>query len=144
MSDIPLPAVYRTFEHTADTGLIICGKTLKELFAHGGFALFDFMADLSLVRKRIRREISLSCFDREELFVRWLSELLYLHEAEHLLLCRFSVLSVRGGKLIALAEGESYKGERHRIHTLVKAVTYHGMEIAKRNGLWEARVILDL
>jgi SHS2 domain-containing protein len=136
--------IYDLFEHTADIGIQVYGRTLSQLFSHGGTALFDFMADLSSVDEEYTKELSLECFDREELFVRWLSELLYLHETEGLLLKRFDVLFIRGGRLRAKVYGGAFTPEHHRIFYQVKAVTYHQVKIWHENGIWMARVILDL
>jgi SHS2 domain-containing protein len=136
--------IYDSFEHTADMGIQVYGRTLSQLFSHGGFALFDFMADLSQVEEKCDREIQLECFDREELFVRWLSELLFIHETEGLILKKFVVLFIRGGRLKARVSGEPYSPENHGIFYQVKAVTYHQIKIWRENGIWMARVILDL
>jgi SHS2 domain-containing protein len=135
---------YDFFEHTADVGIQIYGRTLKELFAHGAAALFEFIADLSTVGRGVKRQVELDCFDREELFVRWLSELLYIYEAERLVLCAFDPIFVRGGRLRATVHGEPFDAERHRVFNQVKAVTYHRVQITRGNGLWVARVILDV
>jgi len=139
-----LPRPYDFFEHTADVGIQVYGRTLKELFAHGAIALFEFIADLGKVGKVVTKQVELECFDREELFVRWLSELLYIHEAERLLLCSFEPLFIRKGRLRATIQGEVLDGARHQVFNQVKAVTYHQVQITRGNGLWIARVILDV
>ena len=135
---------YDMFEHTADVGILAYGKTLKQLFVNGGYALFDFMVDISSVEKVISRQVQLDCYDREELFVRWLSELLYLYDAESLVLKYFDVAFVRDGKLRAVVAGEKYSAARHQVLNQVKAVTYHQLRIVHEKDLWTARVILDL
>jgi SHS2 domain-containing protein len=37
---------YRVFDHTADLGIQVLGRTVEELFVNGAYALFDLMADL--------------------------------------------------------------------------------------------------
>lgn len=135
---------YDVFEHTADVGIQVYGETLKDLFAHGGFALFDFMLDLSSVGQHVSEDITLECFDREELFVRWLSELLFLFEAKGLVLKYFDVHFVRGGRLRATVGGEKFVPGHHQIFNQVKAITYHQVQVRKEKDIWIARVILDL
>lgn len=132
------------FEHTADVGILAQGKTLGKLFSNSATALFDFITDLKSVEKKTTRTIELECYDREELLVRWLSELLFIHEASHLLLVHFDITFIRGGRLRAEASGEPYNEGKHQIFNLVKAVTYHQIKIHKEHGIWTARIILDV
>jgi SHS2 domain-containing protein len=132
------------FEHTADVGIMAQGKTLGELFSNSATALFDFITDLNSVENRVSRKVELECYDREELLVRWLSELLYIHEASHLLLAHFDITFIRGGHLRAEVAGEPYQEGKHQIFNLVKAVTYHQIRIAREHGVWTSRIILDV
>ncbi|MCK4436526.1 archease, partial [bacterium] len=34
---------YETFDHTADLGIRVFGKTREELFANAGYAMFDIL-----------------------------------------------------------------------------------------------------
>lgn len=43
---------YERFDHTADLGLEICGRTKKELFANAALALFDVMIQEIALRKK--------------------------------------------------------------------------------------------
>ena len=76
--------------------------------------------------------------------VDWLSELLYLHDVENLLFKEFKVVSVGEDGLKAIAKGEPFQEGVHAIKTEVKAVTYHRLEVRKKNGGWRAQVIFDL
>jgi SHS2 domain-containing protein len=135
---------YDFFEHTADVGVQVYGRTLKELFAHGGQALFEFMTECREVGKTRSKYIELECFDREELFVRWLAELLYIFEAEKLLCCSFEFHFIRGGQLRATVHGETFDEARHHLFNQVKGVTYHLVQLTRGKGVWVARIILDV
>lgn len=76
--------------------------------------------------------------------MRWLSEILYLHEAEGLLPCAFRVESVASGRAEGVVTGEPYDPSRHHILAQIKAVTYHQIEVTQEKGGWRARVILDV
>jgi SHS2 domain-containing protein len=80
----------------------------------------------------------------EELMVAWLSELLYLHEVEELLFCDFTISEILRGSIKGVARGERFQKGRHCIKTAVKAVTYHQLEIQKRDSCWHAQVIFDI
>ena len=81
---------YETFDHTADLGVRVFGRTCEEVFANAAFALFDLLTDLGKVQESLSYEIRLQAADREDLLVRWLSELLFLGESSGYLFKRFS------------------------------------------------------
>lgn len=137
---------FEFFEHTADIGIFVYGKSLKQLFSNGGYALFDFIgnkvSDKRVIKKNIN--IELDCFDREELFIRWLSELLYIYEAQGIFSVGFDIDYIKKGRMKAMIIGEKYDPLRHAIKNIVKAVTYHNFTITKEKAVWKARVILDV
>ena len=135
---------YQLIDHTADTGFRVRGTSLKELFEHAAFALFDIMADLKNVSNNQSKDIEVSAGDKVSLMVDWLSELNYLFFTEGLIFSDFEVYDISENHLRARVEGERYRPDRHIIHTEIKAVTYHGMYIRKDEEEWEGQVILDL
>lgn len=123
------------------------GDTPAELFEAAAEALFESMADLGGVRLKIRREIRLQQAQIDQLLFDWLSELIYLKDAEQLLFGRFAVQLTKdnGWQLTATTEGETIDPQRHDLRTDVKAVTYHQFEVAPSpTGGWRARVVLDV
>jgi SHS2 domain-containing protein len=80
----------------------------------------------------------------EALLVSWLNEFLYLFDTGGLLFRHFEILSLDDRHLKATARGEAYEEGRHPINTLIKAVTYHQLEILKEKGAWKTRIIFDL
>ncbi|HUL30267.1 MAG TPA: archease [Thermodesulfobacteriota bacterium] len=135
---------FKILDHTADIGILIHGEDLKALFANAGEAFFHLMTDLRKVRGRVEKRVHVKGESLDRLMVDWLSELLYLHDVEHLLFRKFEVESVGESGLRAVVKGEPFQEGVHVIKTEVKAVTYHQIEVRKENGIWRARVILDL
>ena len=135
---------FEILDHTADIGVIVYGENLKALFENAGRAFFHLITDLRKVRRRIEKKIVLEGESLERLMVDWLSELLYLHDVENLLFKEFKVVSVGEDGLKAIAKGEPFQEGVHAIKTGVKAVTYHQLEVRKKNGGWRAQVIFDL
>jgi len=130
--------------HTADLGLRIWGATRKELFENAGAALSAVLTDRRRLRLRNIEKITVEAPDLEALLVAWLNHLLYLYDVDAFLGREFKILELTPQRLQAQARGETYDPERHVARTAVKAATYHHLEIANRNGRWEATVILDL
>jgi SHS2 domain-containing protein len=135
---------FETLDHTADIGIIVYGENLKALFENAGKAFFHLITDLRKVRRRIERRIDIGGESLDRLMVDWLSELLYLHDVENLLFKGFKVESVGESGLKAVVRGETFQEGLHVIKTEVKAVTYHQIEVGKKNGSWRAQIIFDL
>lgn len=135
---------FETFDHTADIGLVIRGRTLEALFANAAEALVDLTIDPAGLREEIRITATASAADREGLLVAWLNELLYLLDTQRFLPRRCRITELSETTLAAELVGDTVDPSRHAVRRMVKAATYHGLSLAQVNGLWEARVVLDL
>jgi SHS2 domain-containing protein len=138
---------YRLIPHTGDLGMEVWGKDLTDLFAQAGWSFFDIMIEtrgIGGIELQQERKIQVEAPDREALLVAWLGELLYIFEIEHLVLGRFSIQALTSQTLSAQGWGEPLDLQKHRVKTVVKAVTYHQLRIWEAKGLWRARVIFDL
>ncbi|OGP74428.1 MAG: hypothetical protein A2V86_17015 [Deltaproteobacteria bacterium RBG_16_49_23] len=135
---------FEVLDHTADIGLIVYGEDLKTLFENAGEAFFHLITDLKRVRQKEERQIELKEESLERLMVDWLNELLYLHDVEHLLFKSFNVEVAEEGRLRAKVKGEPFQEGVHVIKTMVKAATYHQIQVKREDGGWRAQVILDL
>ena len=132
---------YEEIEHTADVGIRAHGKSLDELFQNAAEGMFSLIVDLEAVRRVGEVEIRLQAEDVPTLFVRWLSELLYLHETQRYLFRWFDV-TVHDTTLRATAAGELIDKARHELRLVIKAVTRHGLTVDPAAGV--AQVIFDI
>jgi SHS2 domain-containing protein len=132
-----------TFEHTADVGLIGWGDTREELFAAmaGGLARVICPERPGRVEQRA---VAVSAEDVEALLVDFLWEVMSRMQFEAFVVADATVDALSETSLSARLVGETYDPHRHAYEAEVKAVTYHELEVARRMGRWEARVILDL
>ncbi len=135
---------YEFFDHTADIGIHVFGRSLPELFENAGFALFDIITDIEAVREREKRSFALQRDTVDELLVEWLGRLLFINATGLFLFRRFHVLQIDGKSLQAEAWGEPLQDALHTIKTEVKAVTYHNLKVYEEQGLWHATVVLDI
>jgi len=131
-------------DHTADIGFEVRGPNAETVLVAAGRALMSLLADPSNIAPRVQRHVSIRGNDPAEVLVRWLSEILYLHDAEGLLLCDFEVERLEGGRLEGWVSGEPFDPTRHLILTEIKAVTYHMAFLGEEGGGWLGRVILDV
>lgn len=135
---------YRPIDHTADLGLEAWGRTLAELYASAAEGMCALYFDLQAVRPRESRGVTAQGYDREEVLVDWLRQLLWAIEMEQFLPCRFAILELKDTGLRAEVAGERFDPSRHRWRSGIKAVTYHDLHIAREaSGRWKVRVIFD-
>ncbi len=135
---------FELIEHTADVGVRAWGDTIEEAFEEAALGMFSIMGDASKADEVGEVEVMLESEELGELLVDWLSELLYLFDAERAFLCRFDVRIEKKGKLklTGKAYGEEYKPEKHGMGTEIKAVTYHILEVNEEKK--EVRVLFDI
>lgn len=139
---------YRYLENiaTADAAFEVEGRTLEELFRDAAIATFEVMVDAKSVELRITKEIELKNEAVDNLLFDWISELVYLKDADALIFSKFEVNIKKNDlyELKATASGETINQEKHILRSDVKAVTYHMFEVKKEKENWTARVILDI
>ncbi len=135
---------FETFEHTADIGLVARGRTLAELFANAADGLADLTVDRDGLRETTQVRVSVSAEDREGLVVAWLNELLYLLDTQRFVPRRTQITELDRTSFTALLSGDTIDPGRHTVRRMIKAATYHGLSLRQGDGVWEARLILDL
>ena len=86
---------FKFLDHPADVGFVAHGKTLPETFAAAAQALCDFGWELKNVQPRQQMEIRARAATLEDLLYSWLSEILFLTDAEQWVFRRFQVHEVR-------------------------------------------------
>ena len=144
----PTPDWLEEIDHTGDIGLRVRADTLSQLFERAATGMFSVLTDLDTVRPTDSTGLSVEGRDREALMVRWLSELNYHHTVHDSVYGAFEVESInetdRSLTLTATAHGEALDPTHHVVHTEIKAVTFHGMEIREAADGWTVQVIFDM
>jgi SHS2 domain-containing protein len=133
---------YELVEHTADIGVKAYGKTVAEAFEHAAQGMFDIITDESTIESIGEYNILLEAPDLEQLLVDWLSKLLFLNDAEDLVFGKF-VVTIIGNHLSAKIFGEKYDTKKHRMGTEIKAVTYHMLQVHKKDPVF-VQVLFDI
>jgi SHS2 domain-containing protein len=135
---------WEILDHTADVGLAAAGDTLGELFE----AMSEGLLELILPERRVNpsqtREIRVEAEDPESLLVDYLGRLCYAVESEYFAVADVQVRRASETFVEAELRGESLDPQRHEIGLEIKAVTYHRLEVAHRDGRWHGRVIFDI
>ena len=135
---------FEILEHPSDLGIEAYGKSIEEIYRNAALGLMSVIAGTSKIEPREERLISISAIDRENMLVRWLTEVLYLYDAEKFLTSGVEFLIVNETLLKAKIFGEQYVESKHDLKLDIKAITYHQLKIEERDGEWKARVFVDI
>jgi len=133
---------------TSDIAFRARGASAEEALAAAAEALLAAtVEDPATVRDTERRPLVLKEPDLDLLLLRLLNELVYLRDAEGLLL-RAGTLRVGrdagGVRLEGELRGEPVDPDRHALWAEVKAATAHDLALRPHAGGWEARATLDV
>lgn len=133
---------------TADVAFEAWGATLEELFISCATALLSTMVDEpEQVAHRQEQTIQLEHEELDLLLWSFLLELIFLKDARRLLLHADSVqIGKQADKftLSAHVSGEQINAALHRLLVDVKAVTLHRFQVAFKDKVWKAVVVLDV
>ena len=135
---------FRVLEHTADVGFEATGATREEAFVNAALALQDLSVDLDSIAARDEVSIAVDGENAQELLVNWLSQILYLFDAEGWVLREFKLARLEDRRLEAVARGEKFDPDRHHVKLQVKAITYHQLALENAPGGWRAQVYVDI
>ena len=137
---------YKLFDHTADIGVEISGRTRKELFVNAAAALFDVMIENKAGQKaaKQKKKISVEGADVADLLINFLRELLYLFNGEQFITGSCEIINFNNTEIAVQLTGEKFSNTRHLTKTEIKAVTYSGAKVERLKDGWKARIIFDV
>jgi SHS2 domain-containing protein len=135
---------YKILSHTADLRLEVYGRTLEELFANAAEAIGDILSPQAKSAKRkaqseFRKKIKVKSLNINTLLVDFLNEIL---AKSHIDKKAYSVqrLALSDNSLEAEIVGRPVD----KFDEDIKAVTYHGVDIQQKEGIWQTKLIFDI
>jgi len=140
----PNKSKFRFVDHTADLGIIVNGVDLKDLFETAARSMIQIIVKGKPSEKTSRIKLTVNGKDLADLMVRWLSEVLYLFEGEKAVLTDVAIKSISASHIDTILKIIPFDPDLHEILCEIKAVTYHQIEVAKKDDHWQARVIFDV
>jgi SHS2 domain-containing protein len=132
---------------TSDLAFKAQGPTAEAVFVAAGQAfLAATVEEPETVDRRERRSVVLEERDLELLLLGFLNELVYLRDAEELLLHpeRAEIFWNDSVRLTVDLSGERIDRRRHALASEIKAATAHGLRVANTTDGWTATVTLDV
>jgi len=133
---------YKFLEHTADVKFRAFGKTLEEAFSNSALALVETMTRNIKIKPRIKKNISVSGSDLENLLYNFLEEFLFLFDSERFVFAKIEKIEIKDNKLEAEILGDN--ADNYNISNDVKAVTYNSMFVKIETGKVTIQVVLDV
>jgi SHS2 domain-containing protein len=131
---------HRWIEHTAELQLELHARSEAAIFSQAVLALRELLEDDGPVTgDRAERSVEVEATDRGALLAEWLAELVFLAETEGLVPDEARDLVVGEDSVTAVVVGRTSE-PRH----LVKAVTYHDLELHRDHDGWRGNVVLDV
>ncbi|MEJ2627545.1 MAG: archease [bacterium] len=138
-------------DHTADVAIKVWADNLVDLFTEAAKAMVFMVADRTTIKIKEKRSVRLEAESREELFLRWLKEILYIMEKEEVIFSDFHIENNNFSSdedfpyfIQAVLKGEKVNPVRHGICTEIKAVTRHNFFLKKEEKLWKTFVLFDI
>jgi SHS2 domain-containing protein len=135
---------YQLLEHTADMGIEATGADLGELFVAAARGLREIVfGDQTSAEREEEFPIELAAGDAEELLVVWLNELLFLMHDRGVFPTGFQLGDIDSLHLRGTVYGVSNSADLEPVRE-VKAVTFHRLNVVRREDHWHTRVYVDL
>lgn len=140
---------FEILDHPADMGFRCRARTMEELFARCARGLTSVLVDLAAIQLELSREFEFEGEEIDLVLYNWLSEILFLFDAEGLLFSKFEVkkfMTTDSGstRMEASLHGQRFEGSKHEIKTYVKAITLHQLKVERKANEIEAQVFLDI
>ncbi len=125
--------------HTADWAVRVWAGSLPELFVEAARAMNSLLGMKSAPGPRLIRTIHAEALDVEGLLVSFLSELVYFIELENLAFDEFELeldetrlkLRMSGSPILSMSKS-------------IKAVTYHNLQICKKEYGFQVDIVFDV
>lgn len=130
----------------SDAALLVWGETLPELLDHGARAVVEFSTlDDARPESTPGPDVEIRAPDTIELFIDWLNEVNYRLQVDRWVTRRPLFSRVTDTQVAARLDGYAMPSSATTFVREIKAVTHHRPLLRRgTNGLWVARVVLDL
>ncbi len=130
----------------ADCAVEIEGDDLDDLFVTAARTLAEVMVDPATVRPSVERSLELTAPSLDLLLYDWLSELIYVKDAEQLVfpLAEARVTAGPPCRLVARLRGGAIDRGTTALRADPKAVTLHQFRLEPAAHGWRARLVIDI
>ncbi len=135
---------YEFIEHTADLGVRATAPTLEGLFEQAARGMYALLGRIVPGPESAEATIDLQAPDVEGLLHDWLGELLWEVDGSRRVFDTFRFERLDDTHLKAFCRGHVYDPAHSERSVEIKAVTYHDLQVRRRDDLYEVTVIFDI
>jgi len=135
---------YEILEHTADVRVRVYGESFVDLLRNSALAMMALITGIEAVKPEGDVEFEVEGETGEEILVKMLGEILYLHQVRKMVFSDVALELTEGKKLKGRLRGEKIDPERHELELDIKAATYHNLKIQKVNDRFMAEIVFDI
>ncbi len=135
---------YEEIDIAGDVGLRIYGSSLEELFVNAAEGLYSFITNTDDLVNTTVITVDIAEETTPRLLVAWLNELIYRFDADGFTGKTVTVKDIDDQHIRAELVGEPFDLQRHQRGILVKAATYHRLNIERQGQNYIATVICDV
>ncbi len=147
---------YEAMDISGDAGIRARGESPEEAFEAAATGMYSLITGLDSVREAGSIEVAVEGDSPEGLLAGFLNELIFRFDAYGFIGKRVEIKQLeldeafierggRGGCFVkANVYGEEFDPARHPRGLLIKAATYHGLNVEKKDGQWSLEVIFDI
>jgi SHS2 domain-containing protein len=142
-----MACTYKFIDHTADIAVEVEADTLEELFSVSLQAWKETIFEGNIIEEIEEKKINIIETDLELLLVKFLNELNFSFQVKQWICGSIKDTEIKHDKewqLNAVLLGELFNPSRHKVNLEIKAVTFHQMEIKKKNGKYSTRIVFDI
>lgn len=135
---------FEIFPHTADIGIRVFGKSLKELFENAGEGTLFLMREEDFLQEKEVINFEINSDFIEMLLNKFLNEFIYLFDSKFFLIKRFAIEEFNENSIKGKFFGEIYDEKWHKIKYAIKACTLEDMTIEKVDNIYKVDIIFDI
>ncbi|HDO22232.1 MAG TPA: archease [Nitrospirae bacterium] len=135
---------FEIIDISGDAGLRAFGNSVPELFKNAAKGMYSLITSLKSIEIKESRGVKASGESLEGLLIAFLNELIFYFDTDGFIGREITIERLSENHVEATVSGEAFDTDRHEPGLLIKAATYHNVNVRKTNGSWEASVIFDI
>ncbi|MBR0471464.1 MAG: archease [Methanosphaera sp.] len=138
---------FKYFDTTADIGIKVTSNNIEKAFENSALATLNLITDIEKIKPEITKKITLTSEDEYGLLYDWITELLILLDSENFMASQYNIkITEKENEYLLTGKimGDTYDTTIYNYKTEVKAITYHEMNIEKKEDQIKIKFIVDL
>lgn len=136
---------FEVIEISGDAGIRAYGESLESLFINAAMGMYSLITDPAAVGEEKDMAFEIRSHSLEGLLVSWLNELIFHFDTYGFIGKDIKSIELTPTHALnAVVSGEDFEPDRHERRLLIKAATYHQLNIEEKEGQWVTDIIFDI